>query len=73
MASLEDRILKTIEEAGSTGITARQIAMKLDKKREHISHYLWILKKTGKIVNISRNLWILNEYSKQKRRRREEK
>jgi predicted HTH transcriptional regulator len=72
MANLEDKILKTIKEAGSTGITARQIAMKLGKKREHVSHYLWILKKTGKIVNVSRNLWILNEYSKQKERRRRE-
>lgn len=66
MTSLEDKILRIIEKAGPTGITARQIAMKLGKKREHVSHYLWILKKTGKIANIYRNLWVLNEYSKQK-------
>lgn len=65
MTSLEDRILKIIEDAESVGVTARQIAIRLGKKREHISHYLWILKKTGKVTNINRNLWILQKHSKQ--------
>jgi hypothetical protein len=70
MTRLEDKMLKKIEEAGSTGITARQIAMKLGKNRELVSHYLWILKKTGKIANICRNLWVLNEFLKNGEKRR---
>jgi len=58
MNNLEDKILKVIEEAGDVGITATQIAKKLKKKRETISHYLWIMKKARKVKNLNRILWI---------------
>lgn len=57
MTKLEEEILEIIKEAGDIGVTARQIALRLNQKRENISHYLWILKKTGKITNKNRILW----------------
>lgn len=56
--SVEERILRVVEEAGEVGITSRQIAQKLGMKRETVSHYLWILKKAGKVRNVHRNLWV---------------
>ncbi|KPV64169.1 MAG: hypothetical protein AOA65_1054 [Candidatus Bathyarchaeota archaeon BA1] len=56
---LEKEILKVIEEMGHTGVTAGQIARILGKSRESISHYLWILSKSGKVERISKNLWVL--------------
>jgi predicted transcriptional regulator len=50
--------LETVVEAGEIGITAQQVARKLGEKRETVSHYLWVLKKAGKITNVNRNLWV---------------
>ena len=56
--ALDERILEVVLEAGDIGITAQQVARKLRKKRETVSHYLWVLKKAGKITNVNRNLWV---------------
>lgn len=56
---LEDEILRVVADAGDVGVTAAQIAMRLGKRRESISHYLWMLKKMGKVTNKGRNLWVI--------------
>ena len=59
--ALDERILEVVVEAGDIGITAQQVAHKLGKKRATVSHYLWVLKKAGKITNVNRNLWVPNK------------
>ena len=59
--ALDASILQLVNEAGKIGVTAQQVAYKLGKKRETVSHYLWVLKKAGKITNINRNLWVTNK------------
>lgn len=56
---LEEEIFSMLREAGDLGATASQIARRLGRKREVVSHYLWILKKAGKVTNRGRNLWVL--------------
>jgi len=59
--ALDERILEVVLKAGDIGITAQQVARRLKKKRETVSHYLWVLKKAGKITNVNRNLWVPNK------------
>ncbi len=58
---LDEDILKVLKDAGSMGATASQIARRLKRKREVVSHYLWILKKARKVSNRGRNVWVLVE------------
>jgi len=58
---LEEEVISVLKDVGDSGATASQIARKLGRKREVTSHYLWILKKMGKVTNRSRNLWVLIE------------
>ena len=58
---LEEEIFSMLREVGDLGATASQIARRLGRKREVISHYLWILKKAGKVTNRGRNLWVLEK------------
>ncbi|MFQ6074558.1 MAG: hypothetical protein ACE5Z5_00290 [Candidatus Bathyarchaeia archaeon] len=56
---LEEGIIGVLMETGDMGATASQIARRLGRKREVISHYLWILKKAGRVINRGRNVWVL--------------
>ena len=58
---LDEDVLKVLRDVGSMGATASQIAGRLKRKREVVSHYLWILKKAGKVSNRGRNVWVLIE------------
>ncbi len=58
---LDEDILEVLRNVGSMGATASQIARRLKRKREVVSHYLWILKKAGKVSNRGRNVWVLAE------------
>jgi len=43
--------LKEVEKAGEGGITATQIAWRLDVERSKVSFCLWVLKRMGKVCN----------------------
>lgn len=58
---LEEEIVGVLREAGDMGATASQIARRIKRKREVISHYLWILKKAGRVTNRSRNVWVIQK------------
>lgn len=50
-----------LREAGGLGVTVAQIAGRIGRKREVVSHYLWIMKKAGRVLNRERNVWVLHE------------
>jgi len=60
MTKLERLVLKEVERAGELGITAQQIATKLNVDRQKVSFCLWLLKRMGKVTNSeNRIIWKL--------------
>lgn len=64
--TLEEDILRVIDEMGDMGATAGQIARRLGKSRSSISHYLWVLRKMGKIERVGGNLWVLRAEARER-------
>ncbi len=58
---VEEEIIDKLREVGDFGATAGQIARKINRKREVVSHYLWVLKKANRVENIGRGIWVLKE------------
>ena len=59
--TIEEKVIGVLREIGDMGATASQIAEKIGRKREVVSHYLWILKKMGKVNNKGRDIWVLSK------------
>ncbi|MHA2141337.1 MAG: hypothetical protein ACXADC_07615 [Candidatus Thorarchaeota archaeon] len=59
---MEDRVVETVQNSLTIGITLRQIAQAIDEDLDVVEGCVQTLKERGDVVRMGRGLWVLKEY-----------
>ena len=62
LSGLEDRVVETVRNSLTIGITLKQIAQAIDENLEAVDGCVQALRDRGKVVRMGRGLWVLKEY-----------
>ncbi|MHA2207873.1 MAG: DNA methyltransferase [Candidatus Thorarchaeota archaeon] len=59
---MEDRVVDTVRNSLTIGVTLKQIALAIDEDLEAVDGCVQALRNRGEVVRMGRGLWILKEY-----------
>jgi DNA modification methylase len=62
LSGLEDRVVETVRNSLTIGVTLKQIALAIDEDLEAVDGCVQTLRNRGEVVRMGRGLWVLKEF-----------